>query len=591
MRAGIGLHYLDLAHYQGAGGEFSPSSLFGDTDTGGFYDPSDLTSMHSHSAGTAAATELWPNVSVGDSVGMILDKSQMGGSTAESYVDTLDVLGELDNAGFDTDTDWTKGTGWTISGGTANASAATGNLLQNLNADLAADKVYYVEVEVVTATSGSFAINVGGTQQTSEISTVGVHSSIVHTGSSGNTILYFIPSTFTGSIDNVVIKEIPGNHSIAPSDAARPILRDEIVDGTDVDVSQQTELVTNGTFDTDISGWTNFQGGAGQGGSSWNAGTLEFDRNGSDYDAPYQVLTLEANKWYKLSLDITNLPVNIRVGIGILNTAMLQEDGTTAGSYEFLFLATQTSVWLTFQSSGTGTSNVDNVSVKEVPAEASRRYYLEFDGTDDCLLNDGGLDDGWAGAKTVAAAITDVGDASGDYFYSLVESGNAPLVRCPINSAGLRIYNEAAAYEGITGVDPGTDTFVHMIGVDSASAIWGRHNGASGTVADPEDAWWSATGADRGIGLATSQSDSFNGGAECNFYGFFYIGRQLTTLERQNLEIYLANKSGVTLDSSSASSFPALLYDANTDGGLYDPSDLDEYACRARRRYRYVDKQ
>ena len=50
MRAGIGLHYLDLAHYQGGGGSFEPSSLFGDTDTGGFYDPSDLTSrcMYGH---------------------------------------------------------------------------------------------------------------------------------------------------------------------------------------------------------------------------------------------------------------------------------------------------------------------------------------------------------------------------------------------------------------------------------------------------------------------------------------------------------------------------------------------------------------
>ena len=571
MRAGIGLHYLDLAHYQGGGGAFEPSSLFGDTDTGGFYDPSDLTSMHSHSAGTAAATELWPNVSVGDSVGMILDKSQMGGSTAESYVDTLDVLGELDNAGFDTDTDWTKGTGWTISGGTANASAATGNLLQNLNADLAADKVYYVEVEVVTATSGSFAINVGGTQQTSEISTVGVHSSIVHTGSSGNTILYFIPSTFTGSIDNVVIKEIPGNHLVAPSDAARPILRDEIVDGVDVDVSGQPELVTNGTFDDDT-GWTEGGDWSISGGeASCTTAPSNLERN-ADSD-------FTGGAWHLISIEKTGgstTGAGVSVSIGGFDTEDIITTGSQpAGTYKLLKRAEAVDPDLVRIAKG-GSSEViiDNVSVKEVPAEASRRYYLEFDGTDDILTTGSVFGTSFNnGPATHCFAFQDVGNDTGGYFYTVAAAANDGGVRGANSSSGLRIYNEAGSYEGITGTDPGTDDpFVATIVIDSASSASGRHNGASGNTIDPTDNWF-VSGAE-GIAICSDDIDGFNVIAEANYYGSCTINRQLTTLERQNLEIYLANKSGVTLDATSGYTFPGLLYDANTDGGFYDPSDL-----------------
>ena len=43
------------------------------------------------------------------------------------YLYLLRVLKLVTNGDFATDTDWTKGTGWTISGGTANCDGTNGN--------------------------------------------------------------------------------------------------------------------------------------------------------------------------------------------------------------------------------------------------------------------------------------------------------------------------------------------------------------------------------------------------------------------------------------------------------------------------------
>ena len=59
------------------------------------------------------------------------------------------------NGTFDTDSDWTKETGWTISGGKAsyNGSAATSALYQNISA--VSGTTYRVSFRVVNYVSGS----------------------------------------------------------------------------------------------------------------------------------------------------------------------------------------------------------------------------------------------------------------------------------------------------------------------------------------------------------------------------------------------------------------------------------------------------
>ena len=65
------------------------------------------------------------------------------------------------NGNFDTDSDWNKGTGWTISGGLLNASSASSNCFQSSNFLLG--KTYKLTYSISNYVSGSFRVTIGST--------------------------------------------------------------------------------------------------------------------------------------------------------------------------------------------------------------------------------------------------------------------------------------------------------------------------------------------------------------------------------------------------------------------------------------------
>lgn len=116
------------------------------------------------------------------------------------------------NGGFDTDTAWTKGAGWTISGGTAVATGVTGfaDIQQNLPAVIAGQT--YVITFAVSITSGTIAAYLGtngnGNSIISIISASGSYSFLFHKNplDTTKTILFRGNPTFTGTIDSVSVK-------------------------------------------------------------------------------------------------------------------------------------------------------------------------------------------------------------------------------------------------------------------------------------------------------------------------------------------------------------------------------------------------
>jgi len=124
---------------------------------------------------------------------------------------------------FSSDTGyWTKGAGWTISGGVANANITTGQLTANLG--LAASKTYQITV-TVTRTSGTLRVNPGGFTPV-DFTTSGTHTFRANTGASGTPTLFFLAVTsFVGTIDNISVKLLDGNHLIQATAAARPTYR------------------------------------------------------------------------------------------------------------------------------------------------------------------------------------------------------------------------------------------------------------------------------------------------------------------------------------------------------------------------------
>jgi hypothetical protein len=120
-------------------------------------------------------------------------------------------LGEelVTNGGFDTDTNWSKETGWTISGGIAHqdgsGSQTTNDIIQSA---LTIGKRYRVTFDILDYSAGWIYASINGGLDTSgQYSSNGTK---VFTGTaSGNTSLYFRPSSdFVGSIDNVSVREI-----------------------------------------------------------------------------------------------------------------------------------------------------------------------------------------------------------------------------------------------------------------------------------------------------------------------------------------------------------------------------------------------
>jgi hypothetical protein len=151
--------------------------------------------------------------SPGQTVALALDKSK--GLVLGSELVT--------NGTFDADTDWTKGAGWTISGGVANKVGGTGRLSQ-LSASVVAGRTYQAQFTVVSVTvAGSgVGIDVGGTIFGS-YTTAGTYTALLVAGASG--VFAIQPrgdGSWAGSIDNISVKELPGNHATQATAASCP---------------------------------------------------------------------------------------------------------------------------------------------------------------------------------------------------------------------------------------------------------------------------------------------------------------------------------------------------------------------------------
>ena len=123
-----------------------------------------------------------------------------------SYEETLGDE-EVVNGTFDTDSDWSKGTGWSISGGKAVSDGTTGNLDQN-NV-LTIGNSYKAEFTVTDLTTGALSFRLGGTNEIINVNANGTY--IAYGVADGVVLRLRSQSGFDGSIDNVSVKEVIGD--------------------------------------------------------------------------------------------------------------------------------------------------------------------------------------------------------------------------------------------------------------------------------------------------------------------------------------------------------------------------------------------
>ncbi len=110
------------------------------------------------------------------------------------------------NGGFDTDSGWAKGAGWTIENGVASNSLGTGFLYQAIGG--VQNKPLLVSFIIASRTSGNIRVCFGETvNQSDDFNTLGKHNAI-GVATNGDTVFFRSVTPFNGSIDSVSVREV-----------------------------------------------------------------------------------------------------------------------------------------------------------------------------------------------------------------------------------------------------------------------------------------------------------------------------------------------------------------------------------------------
>jgi hypothetical protein len=331
------------------------------------------------------------------------------------------------------------------------------------------------------------------------------------------------------------------------------------------------ELCTNGTFDTDATGWTTASGAT----LEVIDGTARFYGDGAQsYPGIRYTWTAVVGRTYKvsfrfkgpglpgaISFSVKN-PSNNPLIVGVANNTTEWENKTV------YYTALSTSPILDFYGStaanATGYHYVDDVSIKEIATRpltqltASARpilrqdvngnYYLEFDGVNDSIVT-GEVDLSGTDKLTVIAGVYKTSNAAVARF---LDATVAPLLSIDAPPyAGYSRYT-LNAYNG------------SWLSITDTAAPIAVPNVLSGYYDLVEPRLWlrkdgeeidSVTGNDGSIGVNFSSSKIFHIGKR-NTPGDYYNGRMyqlvllgasLSTNNLSLVENYIANKSGVTL--------------------------------------------
>ena len=275
------------------------------------------------------------------------------------------------NGDFATDSVWTKGTGWTISGGTANV--ASGSDGAALSQDICQVGVVNRVVFTISNYTGSgfVRLRTGGASQVQDFSANGTYTfDVVPTSVSFSFARYVTGSL---SIDNVSVKQFTASDmDVTRATAATRVDENGLVNYAEV---LGSELVTNGDFDSNITGWS-----AKDCTIAWDNGKLKADNSsGNANGGAFQNIGLVTGKTYQMTATMQlltgssngtfNLFTSAAGGTGQTSvyTGSTLVVGGAAVTETFYFTPGSGDVSIQFTcDEANATYTIDNVSVKEV---------------------------------------------------------------------------------------------------------------------------------------------------------------------------------------------------------------------------------
>jgi hypothetical protein len=191
---------------------FNVLSLFSNGEVGAWYDPSDMSTLYQNQAGTIPVT------AVEQPVGLMLDKSKglVLGSELASTITLLSINNSSGSIGT-----WNADT---LTMGNIGLTAATRPRF-NFTFDITTGKTYQLNISFSFTGAATIAANTtfGGVQITSGPSTVSL-SAIINVSNNQLNIIPTIPTGDTIQISSLSVRELPGNHALQETSAARPKL-------------------------------------------------------------------------------------------------------------------------------------------------------------------------------------------------------------------------------------------------------------------------------------------------------------------------------------------------------------------------------
>ncbi len=187
------------------------------------------------------------------------------------------------------------------------------------------------------------------------------------------------------------------------------------------------ELVTNGGFDSDLSGWTSYDVGT----VTWSAGRARFETVGAQTAGRYTTFTTVVGKAYRIRgeyvLDDDAASGQLRVGTSAASSVNFTETFTTDWSIDGYFVATATTTYVTLlMTSADDVAFFDDISVKLL------------DTTDSATT--AAIADALSISKGSAKYVL---NSSGSY--TQVASGSAPAISYdPVSGATAQLVEDAS---------------------------------------------------------------------------------------------------------------------------------------------------
>ena len=217
---------------------------------------------------------------------------------------------------------------------------------------------------------------------------------------------------WVGTLDNVSVKEVTDDTNI-------PRINYE---GFSYQDSLGSELVTNGTFDSDTA-WSK--------GSGWSISDGKASKVSGDITYLLQNLVLETSKTYKITFTVTNyVSGDVKFGFTTPTGSPFGTSRTANGTYNELFTHDSNTIALRFRAGSTFDGSIDNISVKEylgqevVPDSGCGSWLLEPQSTNLVPYSEDFSQ--WVGVNSVIVALTTETSAPNGLLSSVykITSGN-----------------------------------------------------------------------------------------------------------------------------------------------------------------------